>query len=161
MASALNLVIKPVVLYFESKRGSQLRCRFLRNTTSPIKSTVVPAAYVHGGSDPERLRLLNKTTWPLCLRVLLAFFGKGRSFQAGESFPAQRFQRASHEQMTAVVAPLLSLVLAKVPDRTPSEHSNPTTKIGSQMGGEFTYPKKVSIGFHPRPSSLSDARLSA
>ena len=23
---------------------------------------------------------------------------------------------------------------------TPSEHPNPTTKIGSKMGGEFTYP---------------------
>ena len=26
-----------------------------------------------------------------------------------------------------------------------SEHPNPTTKIGSKMGGEFTYPK---LGFH-------------
>ena len=28
------------------------------------------------------------------------------------------------------------------PNRTPSEHPNPTTKIGSKMGGEFTYPPK-------------------
>ena len=26
-----------------------------------------------------------------------------------------------------------------------SEHPNPTTKIGSKMGGEFTYPK---MGYH-------------
>ena len=26
------------------------------------------------------------------------------------------------------------------PNRTPSEHPNPTTQIGSEMGGEFTYP---------------------
>ena len=27
------------------------------------------------------------------------------------------------------------------PNRTASEHPNPTTKIGTQMGGEFTSPK--------------------
>ena len=26
------------------------------------------------------------------------------------------------------------------PNRIPSEHPNPTTKIGTKMGGEFTYP---------------------
>ena len=30
-------------------------------------------------------------------------------------------------------------------DRTPSEHPNPTTKIGSKMGGEFPYPKMVPL----------------
>ena len=30
------------------------------------------------------------------------------------------------------------------PNRTPSEHPNPTTKIGSKMGGEFTYPKRCT-----------------
>ena len=29
--------------------------------------------------------------------------------------------------------------------RTPSEHPDPTTKIGSNMGGEFTYPKMVPL----------------
>ena len=33
-----------------------------------------------------------------------------------------------------------------------SEHPNPTTKIGSKMGGDFTYqPKWDPIGFHPQP----------
>ena len=37
--------------------------------------------------------------------------------------------------------------------RTPSEHPNPTTKIGSKMGGEFTYqPKWDPIGFDPQPN---------
>ena len=31
------------------------------------------------------------------------------------------------------------------PNRTPSEHFNPTTRIGSKMGGEFTYPKMVPL----------------
>ena len=30
-------------------------------------------------------------------------------------------------------------------NRTPSEHPNPTIKIGSKMGGEFTYPKMVPL----------------
>ena len=30
---------------------------------------------------------------------------------------------------------------------TPSEHPNPTTQIGSKMGGEFTYPKMGSNWF--------------
>ena len=29
--------------------------------------------------------------------------------------------------------------MGQKPNRTPSEHPNPTTKIGSEMGGEFTY----------------------
>ena len=37
--------------------------------------------------------------------------------------------------------------------RTPSEHPNPTTNIGSKMGREFTYqPKWDPIGFDPQPS---------
>ena len=31
------------------------------------------------------------------------------------------------------------------PNRTPSEHPNPTTKIGSKMGGEFTNPNQHGI----------------
>ena len=38
--------------------------------------------------------------------------------------------------------------------RTPSEHPNPTTKIGSKIGGEFTYPTWDAIGFHPQPSVM-------
>ena len=39
-----------------------------------------------------------------------------------------------------------------VPLSAPSEHPNPTTKIGSKMGGEFTYPKMGSQnGFEPWP----------
>ena len=33
-----------------------------------------------------------------------------------------------------------NMVMGQNPNRTPSEHPNPTTKIGSEMGGEFTYP---------------------
>ena len=33
------------------------------------------------------------------------------------------------------------LAIGQNPNRTPSEHPNPTAKIGSKMGGEFTYPK--------------------
>ena len=32
--------------------------------------------------------------------------------------------------------------------RTPSEHPNPTTKIDSKMGGEFTYPKMVPLALN-------------
>ena len=32
--------------------------------------------------------------------------------------------------------------MGQTPNRTPSEHPNPTTQIGSKMGGEFTYPPK-------------------
>ena len=38
------------------------------------------------------------------------------------------------------------------PNRTPSQHPNPTTRTGSNMGGEFTYqPKWDPIGFDPPP----------
>ena len=35
---------------------------------------------------------------------------------------------------------------SKAKARTRSEHPKPTTKIGSQRGGEFTYPKMGSRG---------------
>ena len=35
--------------------------------------------------------------------------------------------------------------MGQKPNRTPGEHTNPTTKIGSKMGGEFTYPKIVPL----------------
>ena len=38
---------------------------------------------------------------------------------------------------------------------TPSEHSNLTTKIGSKMGGKFTYPKMCFFGFDPQPSEFA------
>ena len=34
------------------------------------------------------------------------------------------------------------LAMGQNPNRAPSEHPNPTTEIGSKMGGELTYPKK-------------------
>ena len=37
------------------------------------------------------------------------------------------------------------LAMGQNPNRTPSEHPNPTTKIGCKMGGEFTYPKMVPL----------------
>ena len=40
------------------------------------------------------------------------------------SFPAYRTSKSGHGSKSS----------------TPSEHPNPTTKIGSKMGGEFTYP---------------------
>ena len=33
------------------------------------------------------------------------------------------------------------------PNRTPSEHPNPTTKIGPKLGGEFTHPEMGSHWF--------------
>ena len=47
-------------------------------------------------------------------------------------------------------------------NRTPSEHPNPTTKIGSKMGGEFTYPKMEwdPLGFDPRPNQDMGVQLS-
>ena len=45
------------------------------------------------------------------------------------------------------------MAMGQNPNRTPSEHPNPTTKIGSKMGGEFTYqPRWDPIGFDPQPS---------
>ena len=38
------------------------------------------------------------------------------------------------------------MAVGQNPNRlAPSEHPNPTTKIGSKMGGEFTYPKMVPL----------------
>ena len=34
------------------------------------------------------------------------------------------------------------MAMGQNPNRTPSEHPNPTTKIGPKMDGEFTYPPK-------------------
>ena len=34
------------------------------------------------------------------------------------------------------------LAMGQNPNRSPSEHPNPTTKIGSKLGGEFTYQAK-------------------
>ena len=31
------------------------------------------------------------------------------------------------------------MAMGQDPNRTPSEHPNPTTQIGSKMGGEFAY----------------------
>ena len=54
------------------------------------------------------------------------------------------------------------------PNRTPSKHPNPTTKIGSKLGGEFIYPRIGSHWFLPRdrskkprikPENLSPWRL--
>ena len=39
----------------------------------------------------------------------------------------------------------ISLAMGQNPNRNPSEHPNPTTKKGTKMGGEFTYPK---VGSH-------------
>ena len=36
----------------------------------------------------------------------------------------------------------LFVAMGQNPNRTPSEHPNPTTKIGSQMAGEFNYQPK-------------------
>ena len=44
------------------------------------------------------------------------------------------------------------MAMGQNPNRTPSEHPNPTTKIGSKLGGEFTYPQMGShSGFEPWP----------
>ena len=46
------------------------------------------------------------------------------------------FARASHFGY-----PFLThshMAMGQIPNRTPREHPNPTTKIGSKMGGEFT-----------------------
>ena len=40
------------------------------------------------------------------------------------------------------------MAMSQNPNRTPGEHPNPTTKIGSQMGGEFTYPKMILVLTH-------------
>ena len=37
------------------------------------------------------------------------------------------------------------VAMGQNPNRGPSEHPNPTTKIGSKMGAEFTYPKMVPL----------------
>ena len=37
------------------------------------------------------------------------------------------------------------------PNRSPSEHPTPTTKIGTKMGGEFLS-QNSTIGFDPRPN---------
>ena len=37
------------------------------------------------------------------------------------------------------------LAMGQNPNRTPSEHANPTTTRGTKMGGEFTYPKMVPL----------------
>ena len=38
------------------------------------------------------------------------------------------------------------MAMGQNPNRLPpSEHPNPTAKIGSKMGGEFTYPKMVPL----------------
>ena len=47
------------------------------------------------------------------------------------------------------------LAMGRNPNRTPSEHPNPTNGIGSKMGGAPT-PKWDPIGFDPQPNELSD-----
>ena len=41
-----------------------------------------------------------------------------------------------------------------------SEHPNPTTKIGSKMGGEFTYPKLVPLVLTHNQIEPSDGQAS-
>ena len=53
------------------------------------------------------------------------------------------------------------MAMGQNPNRTPSEHPNPTTKIGSKMGGEFTNPNQNGIsqnGFDPATTQLSGRR---
>ena len=42
------------------------------------------------------------------------------------------------------------MAMGQNPNRPPSEHPNPSTKIGSTMGGAPT-PKWYPIGFDPQP----------
>ena len=44
---------------------------------------------------------------------------------------------------------VLDMAMGQNPNHSPSEHPNPNTKIGSEMGGEFTYPK-MGFGFDPQ-----------
>ena len=37
------------------------------------------------------------------------------------------------------------MAMGQNPNRTPSEHPSPTTKIGPKTGGEFTYCKTVAL----------------
>ena len=51
-------------------------------------------------------------------------------------------------------APEIPLAMGQI--STPSERPNPTTKMGSKMGGEFTYqPKWDPIGVDPQPIAIS------
>ena len=43
-----------------------------------------------------------------------------------------------------MATPTSQLAMGQQPNRTPSEHHNPT-KVGSKMGGEFTYPKTAPL----------------
>ena len=40
------------------------------------------------------------------------------------------------------------MAMGQKPNRTPSEHPNPTTKIKPKMGGNYIYPKVPSVSTH-------------
>ena len=65
-------------------------------------------------------------------------------------FSATHTTAASHgktQRPKGEASPAKSTAVGQKPNRTPSEHPNPTTKIGSKMGGECTYPKMGSHWF--------------
>ena len=80
---------------------------------------------------PPKLRLVDR--WP---------FGSGPSRRSG-------MPRCSENSRGWGPA----MAMGQKPHRTPSDHPNPTAKIGPKMGGEFTnQPKWDPIGFDPQPN---------
>ena len=52
----------------------------------------------------------------------------------------------SSDEATGLSASCAYMGMGQNPNRTPSEHPNPTTKLGSKMGGEFTsQPKWIPL----------------
>ena len=62
-----------------------------------------------------------------------------------QSLPAQGETTWLNRVPLAPLSILLQMAMDQKPNCTPSEHPNPTTKIGSKIGGEFTYPKMVPL----------------
>ena len=48
------------------------------------------------------------------------------------------------------------MAMGQNPNRTPSKHPNPTTRPGSKLGGEFTYPRMLPLT-HTQPLVLTQS----
>ena len=61
------------------------------------------------------------------------------------------YQNPRKKKPSCLILSHTQMAMGQNPNRTPSEHPNPTTRIGSKTGGEFTHqPKWDPMGFDNR-----------
>ena len=100
-----------------------------------------------GGAQVTRVQVLVRRTQSLVMVPILVlrslglgnvfFFLRAPLFGGSKGNP----KRKPHSSPLQSKPPIWAM--GQNPNRTPSEHPNPTTQISTKMGGEFTYQPKM------------------